>query len=299
MNLESAITTFLLSQPNLGTRKAYRSCLIPMRDYIGPARPVTQVNVAEIALYGSTLYDKNYAQATIRKHVISIKAFFNWLKKMDIIPKSPADVIKRPRIERNIDRNKAMPEENFNKLLSYTKWKPRHDALVLFLGDTGCRIGGAHTLKLSDLDFVTNTAEVTEKGNKKRYVSFGDKAAQALKKWIASRPDDACEYVFSNSNKNIKVGNLAQLFRRACIAADIGSWGPHSLRHRKGYQFSDNGISPSIAATAFGHSQTQTTLDNYYPKDWARAQKALQQLAVPSEDKQSPNIVKFRTKRVE
>lgn len=298
MNLETAITTFLLSQPNLGTRKAYRSCLIPMQDYIGPARPVAEVNVAEVVAYSSNLYNKNYAQATIRKHVITVKAFFNWLKRMELITKSPADAVKRPKRERNIDRNKAMTEDQLSLLLSYTRFKPRHNALVRFLADTGCRIGGAHTLKISDIMFDKNTAEVTEKGSKKRFVAFGDETKKAIQNWIDSRPADACDYVFANGKTNIKVGNLGQLFRRACIAAGVGSVGPHSLRHRKGYQLSDNRVSISIASTVLGHESSDTTL-HYYPKDWDRAKAALQELALPNEDKHSPNIVQFRTKRVE
>lgn len=299
MNLISAIETFLLSQPNLGTRKAYKSCLIPMRDYIGPSRPIEDVEISDLVKYANQLHNHpTYAPATIRKHVISIKAFFNWLKKFGIITASPADAIKRPKVPRNIDRKKAMDEAHLTKLLEWSQFSPRHDALVRFLADTGCRIGGAHTLKLSDINFEKNIALVTEKGDKSRMVAFGQTTHEALKRWINARADDACEYVFATGDKNLQVANLAQLFRRACIASGIGSYGPHSLRHRKGYQLSDNKTSLAVAATVLGHESTETTL-HYYPRDWERAEAALRELSLEDSNKRSPKIVNIPNRRVE
>ena len=227
MILEEAVSVFLLSQPNLSTRKAYRSCLVPMREYIGNTRPILNVRVADVVEYAATLYEKNYATATIRKHVISIKAFFNFLKRNGEIERSPADAIKRPKRERNIGREKAMSDDMLNKFLEYAGWNARLNALVRFLADTGCRIGGANNLRLDHIDFIRRTAIVTEKGDKTRPVAFGESTSLALQVWLDERSADACDYVFSTGSTQMKTANLAQFFRRHAKVAKIGSWGPH------------------------------------------------------------------------
>jgi hypothetical protein len=52
------------------------------------------------------------------------------------------------------------------------------------------------------------------------------------------------------------------------------------LRHRKGYQFADGRIAPSVAKTALGHENVLTTLQHYYPDDWERAKTSLEQLSL-------------------
>lgn len=298
MNLQECVETFLLSQPNLSTRKAYRSCLVPMREFVGNTRDICEVEVSDVVKYADKLYTKHYATATIRKHVISIKAFFNFLKKNRVIEYSPADAIKRPKRQHNIGRDKAMPDDLLDAYLAYAQWHPRVNALVRFLADTGCRIGGVNGLKVSDIDFVRQTAFVTEKGDKTRPVAFGLSTVEALQVWLDCRTADACDYVFATGPKPIKTANLAQLFRRHAQNAKIGSWGPHSLRHRKGRQLADARVAPSVAAEALGHERELTTLEYYYPRDWERAHHAIDSLTLDA-SKQSPNILRFPKKRVQ
>jgi site-specific recombinase XerD len=270
-----------------------------MMKYISTERPVVDVDIHDVVKYASTLQNKNYSVHTIRKHIISIKAFFNFLVEFGIIPSSPANAIKRPKTPRNIDRKKAMDEGHLETLLAWSQFHPRHNALIRFLADTGCRIGGAHTLKVEDVDLENCVASVVEKGSKQRMVAFGEGAAEAIRIWLSLRPADSCEYVFSKTPKLQTVASLTKVFRRACINAGIGSYGPHSLRHRKGYQLSDNRVSLSVAATLLGHESTDTTL-NYYPADWDRAEAVSRELSLDNkETKPSSNITPFPKKLVQ
>ena len=288
MNLESAITTFLLSQPNLGTRKAYRSCLIPLQDYIGLARPVDEVNVMEVVRYSSKLYDKDYSPATIRKHVISIKAFFNWLIKIDVLEKSPAAAIKTPARKSNT-RLKAVKNEEFEILRDYT-WKtsPRNHALVLFAGDTGCREIAMRRLRISDLNLEDHSAQITGKGDKTRTVYYGDECKAALEYWLKVKPINTTDYVFrervnsKTSRGELKAGVLSQVIRRITKKHGIGidrSLGLHGFRHRLGHNMADSGTAPSIAQKVLGHANVETTLNHYYPDDDHRVREKMMELS--------------------
>jgi integrase len=93
------------------------------------------------------------------------------------------------------------------------------------------------------------------------------------------------------------VSDKSQLekFKRAAKDAGVRVLSSHSLRHRKGHQFSDAGISVTTAATALGHSDPMITLTYYYPHDWATAKEALQNLATNTADlaAPSPKVVNF------
>ena len=310
MNLEETIKVFLLSKPNLRTRKTYQSCLIPMCEYINPKRPISEVNAMEVVTYCSKLYEKKYAPATIRKHVITIKAFFNFVVELGYIDRSPAATIKRPKIVNNV-RNKAMTNDEYQTLLNYSKMlSPRNYALLLFFGDTGCREIALRRLRISDIDFKNQSAIVTGKGDKTRTVYFGELCRQALRRWLWLKPLGTSDYVFRQKAGNngesgeLKRGVLSQALWRMTKKDKLGlprPLGSHSIRHKKGLELADTMTAPSIAQKVMGHSDVRTTMDNYYPNDDERVRQKMLELSEgyvppstePKPDKQEPEKIIF------
>lgn len=279
MKLAIAVNLFLSRYDNRTTRRTYQDVLTPFVEALGSETPVQSIRPAMLIDYAATLRDKRgYALATRNKHVKSIKCFFNWLIAIEELEKSPAHAIKTRKAHLARPREKAMTDGELEAILKITWHKPRDYALIMFLADTGCRAGGAAGLKVNDIDFTARRAIVTEKGQKTRPVSFGEECAAALRKWLLRRRYHG-EYVFSRRRHPLSSAQVGQVVRRACIAANIRSLGSHSLRHRKGHQFADARIAPSIAAAALGHSSVTITLEHYYPADYESAEKALQDLA--------------------
>lgn len=277
--VQKTISLFL-SEYKPTTRKAYYTPLNRLARFIGPDRPLDQVTSEHVLEFLAHVRNLDLAARTYNKYVQTVKTFFNWTLAHHFLTTNPAQAIHRRKLPSKSRRDKAMPDDLYERLLDFVRWYPRNLALVLFLGDTGCRVGGAAGLQWDQVDFEQHSAIVTEKGDKSRPVFYGGECAQALRKWHLSqnrRPGD--NYVFSRTGQAIKSGHLGQHFRRLCIQAGIGSWGPHSLRHRKGHQLADHKIAPSIAAQALGHESVQITLEYYYPQDYERVQTALQQLA--------------------
>lgn len=285
MNLQESIDLFL-GEYRPTTRRSYRYPLIDMRNHLGPARPLTDVAPVDLVRYMQNVRNRESVQSpsTINKYIKTIRRFFNWAVDLKLLESSPASALKREKTPRLIDRDKAMTDEELDRLLDWAKWFPRKHALVLFLADTGCRAGGAAGVKVSALDVDNATAEVIEKGDKKRPVFYGHACARALRTWLIRRDGAAGEYVFSHHGEPISAAAVSQIIRRMCLACGIRSLGSHSFRHRKGYQLADKRIAVSIAATALGHEAVETTLNHYYPRDFERAARALRELSVPSTD---------------
>lgn len=285
MNLGKAVNLFL-GDYKPSTRESYKHALLMLVDYLGEDHPVERIRPASLLeFHHDRLVPRGYADATLRKHIKTVKTFFNWLVRMDEIDKTPAHIIKAKRLPMYVSRDKAMTDDELAVLLDYLRFKPRDYALVLFLADTGCRIGGAANCKVEDLDLTRRTGRVTEKGEITRPVRYGVLCAVAIERWLAVRKNKG-EYVFSRGYKPMKADNISLMLRRACKVVGIRTLSGHSLRHRKGHQLADARVAPSIAATALGHSDPTITLMHYYPADWASAERALDELVTiykPSE----------------
>lgn len=266
------------------TRESYNIVLTGMLRYLGPQRPVHRVTPIDLMEFIQHVRDRPEvtSPATINKYVKTLRVFFNWCVRLEIIQKSPAAALKYSAEKKRVDRVRAMPDAAFDQLVDYAKWDRRAFALVLFLGDTGCRIGGATGLRWSDVMLAQQTAKVTEKGSKTRSVYYGKLCSTALRLWKESQYCAGDNYVFSRDGNTITAPALGQYFRRLCQSAGIGSWGPHSLRHRKGYQLNDHRISPAVGAGVLGNT-VDIFIKNYSPEDTDRIQAAVDELSTKSQ----------------
>lgn len=298
MKLEEAIGLFVGKYDAADTRRTYHQVLTDMALFIGVARPVEFITTVDLLLYLQQIKQRGIKDATEYKYVKTLKTFFNWLVFIKAIPESPAASVQAKRPARVVGRNKAMTDEEFSTLESYTLWKARDHAILLFLADTGCRAGGAAKLKLQDLDLDLLKAKVIEKGKKTRPVWFGEETAMALRKWLLKRGPRPHDYVFCGDNGPLLAASISQVIRRASYATEIRSLGSHSLRHRKGFQLADARVAVTVAATALGHENPMTTMENYWPNDYERAEQAIRELAEkPASAAQPPNVIPLRKLR--
>lgn len=314
MNLSEAITLFL-GEYKPTTAASYAYILRDMEAYLGPIRPVDSFEPADLIRYSQHYRKKTnprtgnrIAPATEKKYATTVKLFWSWCARMQLITHTPAAVIKRPRVERYIGRDKAISDAELETLIEWIKntrygISPiRNLAIVLFLADTGCRAGGLCGLQISHLNLASRTGVVTEKGEKTRPIIYGDACANAIAEWLENRPPCNNTYVFVTLTGNkLDRHTLGQIIRRNARAAGLRTISPHAFRHRKGHQFADQKIAPSIAATALGHESSLITIESYYPSDWETTANAMRSLVHHNEDEDEapPNekIIKFDSKR--
>jgi integrase/recombinase XerD len=269
LELGEAIDTFVDQYPKKTTRRAYFSCLTPFAEYVGLKRPVTDFEPLDLIRYHNHLMEVIANPSTRYKHIKTIKIFFNWLVKIEEIETSPAKAVKNPRPKIDHSQQKAMTEEEALLLIDYFKYQPREHAIIRFMVDTGCRIGGVADLKLEHLDLTENRAYIIEKGDNERWVYFNQSCAQALHVWLAKRPPTPNPYVFVHFNRvanaweKYVAASISQKIRRACDNLGIRSLGGHSIRHFFGYRAAKKGVPVEATARSMGHSALEVT-DRYY-----------------------------------
>lgn len=276
MRLRDALKIFIGEYSKATTRRAYTQVLEAFVTEMGPGREVDQVRAAEIITFINDVRDKNLSPYTLQKYIKALKRFFKRLEELGEIKESPARVLRQKRLAPKVGKDKAATDNEVELILKVCFGDARNYALVYFIADTGCRAGGAATLRLSDLDLGNLTAKVVEKGDKARPVWYSSECAHALKLWIVERPPVPGDYVFCTyEGQPLSSAAVSQIIRRAAIRAGVRSMGSHALRHRKGHQLADSGVAITVAAAALGHSDSRITADFYYPHDLDRAEAAI------------------------
>lgn len=287
MKLETALRLFLSEQRRATTRQQYELILSAMVHGVGASRAVDTITSVDLRQYMVDVRERKgrtgetITSTTINNHVKVVRAFFNWMVKHGDIASSPARGLKLDKVRAPIDKDSAMEDYELERVLAYYRFRQPQLAIILFIADTGCRVGGAATLVMDNLQPVERTATVVEKGDEPRPVWFGERTSLAVNQWLLMRGQRNHEFVFCHHAGPYEERSISQMIRRACKAVGVRSLGSHSLRHRKGFQMADAKLPATTAQLVLGHKDVKTTLDYYYPRDTERARKAVEELAEP------------------
>ncbi len=302
MLLSEAIAGFLAEDRAEATNDGYEKTLSKMAAILGPERDVSSITCEELKAYFARLRSRRVkyedhprrpavsgplSPATVENTLKTVKAFFNWLVRCGYLAASPANAIKLRHYRRPPGSSKAIAPGDLSEMVKYVRErKPRHRvrdlAILLFLSDTGCRVGGCASLTLDGLNLETGEAWIMEKGEKPQLVFFGDETAVALRDWLAVRPEVSHRYVWTTHGDHhpLLSSSISEIVRRIAKAAIKKSIGGHAIRHRVGQAWMDVGINAALTSAKLGHSDPGITLRNYANQDRARLRIASRKYAL-------------------
>jgi site-specific recombinase XerD len=291
MTLTEAIEALLLATRADGrsesTVTSYRSKLGHLVDFLGGDVPIEAITVQDLRRYIVDLQDRErlyedhphhapragqLSPFTINSYVRSMKRLFNFLEEEGVIETNPVRRIKTPRASRDVPH--AISAEDFLALLKSTEGEGLSDrrdrAIILFLGDTGCRVSGLCGLRIEDVNLEDGVAFVREKGADVRPVVFGAITAAALRAWLAARPtgEERGAWLFVSLSQTVKGqmtrGAVAKMLKRRAQRLGIeGRVNPHSLRHAFAREYLLNGGDLGTLADLMGHSSVEVTKSFY------------------------------------
>ncbi|MCI0729654.1 MAG: tyrosine-type recombinase/integrase [Chloroflexi bacterium] len=215
------------------------------------------------------------AKATLSSRLQAAKTFLNWCVARGYMERSPAAHLRRIRYGRS---EKVMRPSDLSKMLAEVQDSPRDRALIMFIADTGARAGEVATLKLEDLNLENCEAKVNGKTDT-RLVDFTLETAEALRAWLAERPECDNNRVFVGTFRNhrgrpLQPGGITQLLARVGErAGTTGPRNPHAIRHLVGQHYVDN-ENLVIAQEKLGHSDIAITAEFYSHQDRGRIKAA-------------------------
>lgn len=216
---------------------------------------------ADITEYLASLAARGISGLSRARKLAAIREFFRYLvDQVGELSKSPADGIPTPKKEKN-SRTWLISDE-YSRMLSLAGGNPRDYAILQVFLQTGLRVGELIDLKVDDADFTARLLQVRGKGMVSRDIPLEKKAIQALRSWLAVRPDDV-EYphLFLNRyGEPISERGVRKLVVKYRIAAGIAKRAScHSLRHTMATYKAEQGVNPFQLKEWLGHARLDTT----------------------------------------
>lgn len=302
ITLEEAINLYLMEDRSDFTNTNYRRVLSRLLKAFGNERTLESIRYADVLKYAASLKE-GVIPSTLHNYVQVIKTFFKWCADSDHILKSPCRNLKVRKPHSSTNGGKAIPPDVLVKMLNRVQKKPRNFALLLFMIDTGCRVGGISSLKLSRLDLDEGTAVLEEKGNPNAVVFFGIETANALRQWIARRPNCDHDYVFTNPRKGHQPLNrrgISKLISKLAFRVSKEHYTAHGIRHAVANAWAQKGMLATETQHKLGHASAKTTIDHYYPeaKDAVKHLSRKHSLLALGEQKVIDSMIKNRDGKI-
>ena len=263
------------------TLRNYMSDLEQFHDYLCPADPKTgrrperdirQVDHITIRDYMSQLYQENRKKTSIARKLATLRTFFKFLCREQVLEMNPARLVSSPRLEKKLP--KVLSVDDVIRFIetpdSDTVLGKRDRAILEVLYATGIRVSELAGIDLDDIDFKNESILVRGKGRKERIVPFGSKAREALRAYMEDRGEllvEASEELrepaalFLNYQgtriTTRSVGRMIDKYVLQCAMRHDLS--PHSLRHSFATHMLSAGADLRAIQELLGHARLSTT----------------------------------------
>lgn len=236
-------------------------------DYLRLDRiPWNKVDKRAIRLFLIILQEGNLSKRSIARKLATIKSFFKYLTREEIIEQNSSLTIKIPKFEKklpafatleDIDRLMKLPDES-----TFEGIRDRA-ILELFYG-TGMRLSELLTLKLSDIMRSENLIRLRGKGNKERVIPLGSVAKDMLNRYLEVRTKFAEQSVDSifvlKSGKKMYPMAVQRIVKKYLAqASNSHKQSPHILRHSYATHLLNAGANIRVVKDLLGHESLSTT----------------------------------------
>lgn len=252
-----------------------------------------KVSRRDIELFLQELTNDNARQTTKSRKVSTLRSFFGYLNKRDILKVDPTETISLRRGEKKLPEFFYANElkKVFNSLQGNEPLTLRNKAMFELFYATGMRVSEIANLKLNQINFDMKIILVHGKGNKDRYVAFTDQAKTTLKDYLdrgrgqlLEKSEDKSYVFLNNRGKNLTSRGIEYIMQKVFTAAGVGGKvHPHMLRHSFATELINNGADLRSVQELLGHESLSTTqiythvsmkhLQNDYQKFFPRRNK--------------------------
>jgi integrase/recombinase XerC len=262
------------------TLRNYISDLRQFQDYLCPFDAsgnrrevdIRQVDHITVRDYLSQFYKDNHKKTSIARKLATLRTFFKFLCREQILEMNPAKLVAGPRLPKKLP--KVLQVEDLIRFIETpdleTVLGKRDRAILEFLYATGCRVEELTKLNLDDVDFRNETVRLKGKRRKERIVPFGSKSKEALQSYLGVRGEllieapeserDPMALFLNYQGTRIttrSVGRMIDKYVKECaVTHDLS---PHSLRHSFATHLLSAGADLRAIQELMGHARLSST----------------------------------------
>ena len=233
---------------------------------------IQQIDHITIREYMSKLYEDKRKKTSIARKLATLRTFFKFLCREQVLEQNPARLVSSPRLEKRLPKVISIDEvvQFIETPDTDTVLGIRDRAIIELLYATGCRVSEIAGMNIDDIDLKHKTIRVRGKGRKERFVPFGSKANEALAAYLHARGALLAEAPEHRRDANVvflnyqgtrlttrSIGRLIEKYVKECALAQNIS--PHSLRHSVATHLLSAGADLRAIQELLGHARLSTT----------------------------------------
>lgn len=262
---------FLKYQKNYSdyTIKSYENDIMEYFNYINSeGLNYKDIEYSDIRFYLMYLKDnKKDNNASIDRKLSALRGFYKYLVNENILHNNVFSLVNGPKkskkLPRYFDYNEL--EEMFLIPDTNTSLGQRDLLLLEMLYATGCRVGELVSIKVKDIDFNRRNILIVGKGNKERYLNYGEYCEDILNKYLTdgyiSLNKNNCDYLFLNNNGGVLTERgvrfiLDKIIKQTGINKNIS---PHMIRHSFATHLLNEGCDLLTVQKLLGHESVKAT----------------------------------------
>ena len=223
-----------------------------------------------IRTWVAQMAEEGKSRTTINRKISSIRSFFKYLLKNEIMTVNPAEAIFSPKVASRAP--KTIDLDNVNALIDKfhfgNSWEDLRDkAMISLLYETGMRRSELLGIQWEDLDLRNKQLKILGKGNKERIVFISEKMLILLsdlhikiEDYFQKDPWDS-KYVFlTNKGKQIYPKFIERILKKYLpLVTSSKQINPHSIRHSVATELLENGADLNMIKTLLGHANLSAT----------------------------------------
>ncbi len=212
------------------------------------------------------LYNNGLSPQSIKRKISSVKKYYTFLQREQIIQTNPTDKIILPKT------NKKLPEfikQNeililFEKLNFSNSFTGQRDKLILnILYSTGIRLSELINLKEQDINIKDKTIKVLGKRNKERIIPFPEVLISNINTYIKIKEEKGITnpylLVTEKGEKTYPKLIYRTVVKYLTMITTNESKSPHTLRHTYATHLLNNGADLNAIKELLGHANLSAT----------------------------------------
>jgi len=223
---------------------------------------ITEVSFQIVRSWISSLLEKGLTPRSVNRKISTLKTYFNFLLKKEVISESPMQKVISPKTSKRlpvyIEQDKM--DALLNEEMFEATFEGERDRMILALFyATGIRLSELVNLKKKDVDSINNQIKVLGKRNKERIIPLSNNTIEFLVKFIEK--NTVSQYLFTSfGGKQLypkKVYRIVKKYISMISTKDKIS--PHVLRHTFATHMLNNGADINAIKELLGHANLSAT----------------------------------------
>ena len=225
-------------------------------------REIDKINRNEFRDFLSEEMNRGVSRKSLARRVSSIKSFFKFLIKSDLLSNSDIVNLESPKIDKKLPKIGSKDDifKIFDKSFGHKILDKRDFAIISFMYATGARISEIAALNYEDIDFKLMVVKLFGKGRKERIVPVGKFAIEKIKNWIDTAGINSGAIFTSLKGNRLTVRQIRNIVYKRVKKAMINTkLTPHSIRHSFATHLMESGVDIRIVQELLGHAKLSTT----------------------------------------